>query len=696
MKAMVDILRSCRNEFGDVVKGIGLELPVMSASSIAAADDGEQFSVIESRTGFSSDVGGNPVSSESKVKFKLPIHELPTTSEKERNVNWIGDPCTLAEPDLQQDWQRRLSTYYYKIGIPAVNSCIWFDHIWCIVPRTFAKAANENLQHQQSIDSSFSMDGSSVMTDDISVVTTSTPELQDSDADLLDAVAASFIDMDIYLTQTSLHDIVGRSKSTFEAMELYLSSPDSFQLERQSERRRTPSPVTSSDQPEITAAVSLEVTPRDLLTPVTPVSPDGELLVAPSSPNRPNSFYGDVNFELNQPEEVFGSEWPILPVISAEIERQYQEEIRRTNITFFKSQIEICRAEEESKGVAAIFYTLLGHQYQLLEEYDEAVEAYASGQDFIAQKKLMVCIAKKFTISAGLSVQRARQRFARYSTMAKAPNRSESQYLSSELSSFLAWGYSCSPIVGLQVYRLVTELMHRKLSNEIKKLCGPDALADLDDTFKLERNIGISSGNATITNMLSLMQQSQRNRREGGGAGFDPAKSAKDFADGILKQVNLRSDVLNEVIEVTSCAADPVELSINILTRLRELLKENNLVCSGVWTASPDGYKTAILTPDFFDEITSKSAYKSIELEACQIQAVSLNGLNTAQRIVFFANIYNLAVIQGLVLCAKKGGAGNNLYERTIFMRSVKYNIGGNIYNLLDVSSVTVHLLLHL
>ena len=87
-----------------------------------------------------------------------------------------------------------------------------------------------------------------------------------------------------------------------------------------------------------------------------------------------------------------------------------------------------------------------------------------------------------------------------------------------------------------------------------------------------------------------------------------------------------------------------------------------------------------------FDAIVETSAYRAFELETCLLQAVQLTNLNTNERIVFFVNVYNLAHTHGVIAAAKKGGAGGNLYERTIFLRSVKYNIAGQIYNLLDVS----------
>ena len=94
----------------------------------------------------------------------------------------------------------------------------------------------------------------------------------------------------------------------------------------------------------------------------------------------------------------------------------------------------------------------------------------------------------------------------------------------------------------------------------------------------------------------------------------------------------------------------------------------------------------AKLTPDIFDAIVDTSAYRAFELETCLLQSVNLTNLNTNQRIVFFTNVFNLAHTHGVISVAKKGGPGINLYERTIFLRSVKYNVAGQVFNLLDVS----------
>jgi hypothetical protein len=36
--------------------------------------------------------------------------------------------------------------------------------------------------------------------------------------------------------------------------------------------------------------------------------------------------------------------------------------------------------------------------------------------------------------------------------------------------------------------------------------------------------------------------------------------------------------------------------------------------------------------------------------------------------------------------CVVKGNPGNNILERTAFFRNTKYNIGGHVFSLLDVS----------
>lgn len=112
------------------------------------------------------------------------------------------------------------------------------------------------------------------------------------------------------------------------------------------------------------------------------------------------------------------------------------------------------------------------------------------------------------------------------------------------------------------------------------------------------------------------------------------------------------------------------------------------------------------------------SAFRTFEVESCQLQKVNLAGLNSNQKTLFFLNVYNTIVckcffyeicfadcelvsffwnyifetvfislpVHAIIVQAHKGAPGNNLYERTVFMRTAKYTIGGVAYSALDVS----------
>lgn len=88
------------------------------------------------------------------------------------------------------------------------------------------------------------------------------------------------------------------------------------------------------------------------------------------------------------------------------------------------------------------------------------------------------------------------------------------------------------------------------------------------------------------------------------------------------------------------------------------------------------------IVPEAMQEIQRLSAFKKFEAESCQLQRIELNNLNVNERIVLFVNAFNTLMIHS---CIVKGNPGANLLERTAFLRSARYNIGGHIFSLLDV-----------
>jgi hypothetical protein len=89
------------------------------------------------------------------------------------------------------------------------------------------------------------------------------------------------------------------------------------------------------------------------------------------------------------------------------------------------------------------------------------------------------------------------------------------------------------------------------------------------------------------------------------------------------------------------------------------------------------------------NEIQQLSAFKKFELESCQLQKIDINQLQANEKLLLFTNIYNMLVVHSSIV---RGSPGQSILERTSFMRSSKYNIGGYIFSLIDVSLVELFL----
>ena len=143
-----------------------------------------------------------------------------------------------------------------------------------------------------------------------------------------------------------------------------------------------------------------------------------------------------------------------------------------------------------------------------------------------------------------------------------------------------------------QAYRLVTELIHRKLSEQLTKLIGPDAMNALDDSYKLERVLGGRTARPNVANVFKLMSMSTKSK--GGGIASGLKGPVQVIAEGVFKAAHgnvhqLRADVLNEIVEETECPQEAVALSVSLLTKLRELIRSSVDINSS-WTVTPEGY----------------------------------------------------------------------------------------------------------
>jgi len=281
---------------------------------------------------------------------------------------------------------------------------------------------------------------------------------------------------------------------------------------------------------------------------------------------------------------------------------------------------------------------------------------------------------------------------------------------------FLKWAFSLGELVGLQAYRLVTELVHHFLCQELATLLEVDimCLQELDPSFHLGLHKTVSAfvnsaslarleaaggnsytnsngnnGNSLNSSMRMNSYNSSTRQSTGGGVHSSPHTngSQKQFAtiDGVLNDRIVYSEAVG--------SSTPCELSVTLMVRVRELLRssfiktdQQNKVCVG-----ESQFTSLNVTTDLFSTLLQSSAFSEFELETCKLQAVDLRGLSINALTMFFCNIYNTLIAHGTIVYSIRGAPGSTLYERNNFLKCFKYNIGGHLYSALDVSIMMIH-----
>ena len=137
----------------------------------------------------------------------------------------------------------------------------------------------------------------------------------------------------------------------------------------------------------------------------------------------------------------------------------------------------------------------------------------------------------------------------------------------------------------------------------------------------------------------------------------------------------------------TTYSSRPCELSIQLLSKLREILRtfgqspEGEKCCKKEFSIG--GSSTFLrIGRAMIAVLVGSSAFRAFELQCCQIQRLDVSRLSLNERVLFFCNIFNMITVHAIII---RGTPGNNLLERSVFMRSSKYNIGGQYYSLLDI-----------
>lgn len=259
-----------------------------------------------------------------------------------------------------------------------------------------------------------------------------------------------------------------------------------------------------------------------------------------------------------------------------------------------------------------------------------------------------------------------------------------------DIALFLKWAFSLSDIVGLQAYRLVTELIHHFLCHELATLLEVDVmcLQELDPSFHLGIHKSASaSANAFSASLARSAQANMSSFRTQQSSSSNPlsptsnGNSQTAAGDGILNGHFVYTESVGSL--------SPCELSVTLVVRVRELLRSSFIKTDRQSKVQVgDSLFTSLnVSADLFLSLLSSSAFSEFELETCKLQAVDLRGLSTNALTMFFCNIYNALIVHGTIVYAARGAPGSTLYERSSFLKNFKYNIGGHLYSALDVSA---------
>eukprot|EP00602_Paraphysomonas_sp_CaronLab_P003946 CAMPEP_0185018462 /NCGR_PEP_ID=MMETSP1103-20130426/1172_1 /TAXON_ID=36769 /ORGANISM="Paraphysomonas bandaiensis, Strain Caron Lab Isolate" /LENGTH=1414 /DNA_ID=CAMNT_0027548275 /DNA_START=447 /DNA_END=4691 /DNA_ORIENTATION=- len=246
---------------------------------------------------------------------------------------------------------------------------------------------------------------------------------------------------------------------------------------------------------------------------------------------------------------------------------------------------------------------------------------------------------------------------------------------SSQVEHFLCSSVEAGEMIGLQAVRFLTELMHRCLTRRMAERIVEQTTnlpiqsfqENVLSEFKREVAFGIYSRKRVS---LSNMQPS-----------FIWVNAA----------LTKKSEVLNEVVMCTMSASKPCELSIQLLNSLREMLRASRPESQDNMEGEPSplsamnhlaGLHRLNLTDKQREALCTSSAFRSFEVQSCQLQMVDIVSMDDNTKTVFFSNMFNVITVHGLIV---RGYTGNGFYDKCNFMRTTKYNINGQIFNLLEI-----------
>lgn len=366
--------------------------------------------------------------------------------------------------------------------------------------------------------------------------------------------------------------------------------------------------------------------------------------------------------------------------------------VRESLLDALSAQLEVASASTSSH-LQPILRTLLGHLHEVKGSFDAAMDMYA-GACLVDQERIMACLV-------GALVQDTRPSISPDSPDGDATTVAIANPLPAYTQearcafvfSFLRRASRLSPLIGLQAYRLLAQLVHRHTITKLLEVFQDDPQEQQKQNQELQSQLEELSpflsrcglAGKTEENSYAMHRHRESFIRNSAKGVFSSKKLAA------IPGRKIDASILNETYLCSSSvhSSDPCKLSHFLVARLNELVVVYCQTQNGSKFARRTTYgHTRIAISSQGDgqvpirEIRSQSAFHDFEIQVCELQRTDLSRLSSnAEKTVFWVNIYNCLCMHGILL---RGTPGANKFERFNFMK-IKYRIGPHLFSMFEI-----------
>lgn len=337
-----------------------------------------------------------------------------------------------------------------------------------------------------------------------------------------------------------------------------------------------------------------------------------------------------------------------------------------------------------SSHLQPILQTLLGHLHEAQGSFETAMDMYAGGC-LVDQERIMAClVASLIKDNRPPASPEAPDGDAASAAVANPSSANTQEARCAFVFSFLRRALDLSPLIGLQAYRLLAQLVHRHTITKLLEVFQDDPQEQQKQNQELQSQLEELSpflsrcglAGKTEENSYAMHRHRESFIRNSAKGVFSSKISAA------IPGQKTDASILNETYSCSSSvhSSDPCKLSHFLVARLNELVSVYCQTHNGSKFArrTTHGHTRIAISPQGdgqvpIREIRSQSAFHDFEIQVCELQRTDLSRLSSnAEKTVFWVNIYNCLCMHGILL---RGTPGTNKFERFNFMK-IKYRIG--------------------